>query len=85
MHRGELLDLVGLAAADEKRRIGHLALAHEARHGREARGLREQAEFFEFAVEMGQPEVDADENDGAFLAGIQFRQAVSEKGKARRV
>jgi hypothetical protein len=24
---------------------------------------------------MGQPEIDADENGGAFLAGVQFRQA----------
>jgi hypothetical protein len=26
---------------------------------------------------MGQPEIDADENGGAFLAGVQFRQAGS--------
>jgi hypothetical protein len=32
---------------------------------------------------MGQPEIDADENGGAFLAGSQFRQAGSEIGKKR--
>jgi hypothetical protein len=32
---------------------------------------------------MGQPEIDADENGGAFLAGDQFRQAGSEIGKKR--
>ena len=79
---GQLLDLVGLAAADEQRRIGRLALADQARDRREARGLREQAEFLEFAVEMGQPEIDADENDGTVFPGIQFRQAGS-MGKKR--
>ncbi|MNJ02246.1 hypothetical protein D3C73_1621450 [compost metagenome] len=44
----------------------------------------EQAEFFELAVEMGQPEIDTDENGGAFLAGDRIRQAESDMEKARR-
>ena len=41
----------------------------------QARGLREQAQFFELAVEMGKSKIDADEYRGAVLAGNLFRQA----------
>ena len=79
---GQFLDFFGLAATDEQGRVGGLALARETGDGREAGSLRKQAEFLEFAVEMGQPEIDADENGGAFLAGDLFRQAGSELGKS---
>jgi hypothetical protein len=67
MHQRQFLDFVGLAAAHEKGGVGRLALAHNARHRLESRGLCEQAEFLQFAVEMRQSEVDADEDGGAFL------------------
>ena len=72
-------------AADEQRRVGRLAFAYQALDRRQAGGLREQAELFEGAVEMRKPEIDADENDGAILAGDVFRQAewgLAEKSAA---
>ncbi|KWT64404.1 hypothetical protein APY03_7582 [Variovorax sp. WDL1] len=74
---GQLADLLGLAAADEQGRIGRSALGDQARDWGKARGLREETEFLELAVEMGQPEIDADEDDGTVFPGIQFRQAES--------
>ncbi len=71
---GEFADFLGFAAADEERRVGRLALADEAGDGREAGGLGEKAELFELGIEMGEAEIDADQNDGAFLAGNGFRQ-----------
>ncbi len=63
---------------------GALRLQVRRATGVQARGLREQAEFLEFAVEMGQPEIDADENDGAFLAGISSDKRIRNWEKARR-
>ena len=68
MHLRDFADLVGLAAAHEERRVGRLALAHDALDRNESGSLGEQAELLKFAVEMRQPEIDTDENDGAFLA-----------------
>ena len=62
---------------------GALRLQMRRATGSQAGGLREQAEFLEFAVEMGQPEIDADQNDGAFLAGISSDKR-NQSEKARR-
>ena len=61
---GQHLDLVGLAAADEQRRVGRLALAGDTGDRLQARGLGQQAQLFEFGIEMGQAQVDADQDRG---------------------
>ena len=57
------LDLVGLARADEQRRVGRLAPADHARHGDVAGRLGEQRQLVERGVEVRpRAEVDADQD-----------------------
>ena len=58
----QLLDLVGLAAADKQRRVGRAPFAGDFPHRGHASGLRQQAEFFKLFVEMGLPQIDTDQN-----------------------
>ena len=69
MHCRQRADFVGLALADEQRGVGRLALADEPRDRRQTGGLREQPELFELCVEMRQPEIDPDQDGGAFTCG----------------
>ena len=68
MQIGQRLDLIGLAGADKQRSVRRLAFAGNTGDGVEAAGLRQQAEFFEFAVKVRQTEVDADKHNSAFTA-----------------
>ena len=57
------LDLVGLAAADEERRIGRLAARDHPRHRPVTGGFCKQCEFVERIVEGGLlAEIDTDEH-----------------------
>ena len=58
----ERLDLVGLAGADEERRVGRLAAADDAVDDLVARRFGEQRELVERGVEAGRAEVDADQD-----------------------
>ena len=61
LHRG--LDLVGLARADEQRRIGRLALGGDAHDGIVAGRLRQQRQFVERGVERrARTKIHADQN-----------------------
>ena len=65
----QFLDLVGLAAADEQRRIGRLALGRDAGDGNVVRGLGQQREFVERGIERGAAaEVDAHQDHARRLA-----------------
>ena len=67
---GQQADFIRLAAADEQRRIGRLALAGDARDRLHAGGLRQQAQLFQLAVEMGGAQVHADQDgSGTFRVG----------------
>ncbi len=70
VHLREHADFIGLAAADEQRGIGRLALAGQPGHGSEARGLRQQAQLFQLGVEMGKAEIHPHQDDGS---GLRFR------------
>ena len=59
VHLGEHADFVGLAAAHEQRRIGHLALAGQACNGTQAGRAGQQAQLFQLAIEMGKAEIHA--------------------------
>ena len=62
---------------------GALRLQRDARDRLQAGGLGEQAEFLELGVEMGQAEVDADEDGGAVLAveSVQTSGTRTDQGK----
>ena len=62
MAEHERLDLVGLAGADEQRRVGRLAAADDAIDDGVAGRLGELRELVERGVEAGAAEVDADED-----------------------
>ena len=59
-HQG--LDLVGLAAADEERRVGRLAAADDAIDNRVAGRLGQLGQLVERAIEPRSAEVDADQD-----------------------
>ena len=59
---GEQLDLVGLAAAHEQGWIGRAALAGDPRDRFEAGSLGQQAEFFEFRIEMRKAKIHPHQN-----------------------
>jgi hypothetical protein len=58
------LDLVSLATAHEQGGIGSTALAGDAPYRLHASGLGQQAQFLQALVEMGFPEVYADQDGG---------------------
>ena len=62
-------DLLDLAAADEQRRIGRLALAGQARHRLQAGGFGQQAQLLQLAVEMGHPQIHPDQDGGSAFRG----------------
>ncbi len=69
MRQHQFLDLVGLAAAHEQRRIGRLAPGRDAGDGNVVRGLGQQREFVERGVEGGAAaEVHPDEDHARRLA-----------------
>jgi hypothetical protein len=60
------LDFVGLAAADEKRGVGRLAFAGDARNRLQARRLREQTQFLQISIKVREPKIHPDKKHEGF-------------------
>ncbi len=65
-------DLIGFATAHKQCGIGHLALAHQARHRVQAGRLRQQTQLFEFGIEVRKTKIHPDQHDrgGFIVVGI---------------
>lgn len=77
------LDLVGLAGADEERRIGRLAAADETLDDRIAGRLGELRQLVERRVEPGRAEIDADQDRPGTTAVCLRRDRRSRVSAAR--
>jgi hypothetical protein len=78
---GQFFDLICLTTAHKQSRIRRFAFASDARNRREACGLRQQTQLFEFTIEMRQTKINPHQDGGrsdvfATYCGRLFREVI---------